>query len=148
MLRDVDRRTAVLATQGQALREPEQHEEDRRDEPDLGMRGEQPDDDRRASHDRDREQERVLASDNVTDPTEDDRAERPDEEACRVRGEGRQELRRRVVARKDERREERREGRVQVEVVPLDDRARGRGADDERKSICRSRSPRPVPVPL
>src|SRR5207245_11216406 len=56
----------------------------------------------------------------------------------RVRREGGQERCRWVGAREEDRREERRQGRVEIEVVPLDDRARGRGTDDEREPVRRS----------
>src|SRR5207302_6936088 len=47
-----------------------------------------------------------------------------------------------VIAREEDRREERRQRRVEVEVVPLDDRPGGSGRDDERQTVGRSRGDR------
>ncbi len=122
VLGHVDRRTAVLTAEGQALGETEEQEDRWREDADRLVRRQEADDDGRDAHDRDRHQERVLASDDVADPAEDDRAKGPDEEARGVGGERRQERRGGVGAREEDRRQERREGRVEIEVVPLDDR--------------------------
>ena len=77
----------------------------------------------RETHDDDGDEEGVLAADQVADAAEDQRAEGPDEEAGGVGREGRQEGRGLVPLREEERGEERRQGRVEVEVVPLEDRS-------------------------
>src|SRR5207253_4199563 len=51
-------------------------------------------------------------------------------EARRIGGEGRKQGRGLVARREEQHREERREHRVQIEVVPLEDRPEGRGEDD------------------
>ena len=86
----------------------------------------------------DRHEERELAADDVADPAEDGRAERPHREAGTERGERSEERRGRVVLREELRGEERGEDAVQVEVVPLDDRSRRRGADHEGQAVGRA----------
>ena len=89
---------------------------------------------RGAAHDRDRQQERHLAAGLVADPAEHDRAERTHRESGTERRQGAQQLRGRIAGEED-RRQERCQHGVQVEVVPLDDRAdRGR-PDDERDLV-------------
>ena len=74
----------------------------------------------------------TLAADEVAEPAEHERAERPHDEAD---GEGREredEGRRLVDAREEMRGESARERAVEEEVVPLEERAERRGADDVR----------------
>ena len=122
VLRDVDRGPAVLAAQGEALEHSQGHQDDRREDADLRVAGQEADEHRRAAHDRNRQQEGDLAAGLVTDTPEHDRAERPNGEPGAERGEG-AEHRCRRVAREEDRRQERGEHGVQVEVVPLDHRA-------------------------
>src|SRR2546425_7395893 len=68
--------------------------------------------------------------DEVTDPTEDQRSERPDQEAGGIGAERAQQRGRLVARREEQPREERCEDRVQIEVVPLEDRADRRRNDD------------------
>src|SRR5262249_2526936 len=79
--------------------------------------------------DRDGDEERVLATDEVSDAAEDDGAEGPDEEAGGVRDERREQRRGVVPRREEELREERSQDRVEIEVVPLEHRAQ-RGSKD------------------
>jgi hypothetical protein len=74
------------------------------------------------SHD-DRDEEGVLAADQITDPAEHERAERPDQEARGVGRERREQRRGVVPLGEEQRREERRERGVEIEVVPLEHRA-------------------------
>src|SRR5439155_8653962 len=85
---------------------------------------------RGTAHEYDRDQEGVLPSDQIADPSEHDRAERTHQEARRIGGEGGKE-RRRVVARgKEQRREKGRQGRVQIKVIPLENGAQ-RGSEND-----------------
>ena len=85
MLRDVDGRAAVLAAEREALKKTQRDEDDRREDADLRVRRQKADEDGRETHDRDGDQERVLAADDVPERTEEDGAERPDEKARRIR---------------------------------------------------------------
>jgi hypothetical protein len=120
MLGDVGCRAAVLAAEREALQQPQRDEQHRRSPADRRVRRQQADEECRAAHHDDRDQERVLAADEIADPAEDDRAERPDQEARCVRRERRKQRCGLVTLREEQRREERRERRVQVEVVPLE----------------------------
>ena len=124
VLGDVDRGAAVLATQRQTLEHAEGHQNQRRQNADLGIAREHADQHGCAAHDRNGHEEGVLAADHVTDAAEDHRAERAHGETSAVYGKRRQQLARRVARREEDRRQERRERRVEIEVVPLDDRAR------------------------
>ena len=130
MLGDIGRGTAILAAQRQALQQP-QADQDRgcRDSPILSRGGQEADYEGGKAHDRDGDEEGVLASDQVADAAEDQRAERTDQEA---RGEGEQgedvagglvELGEELGADDDGK------GAVEVEVVPFEHRAQ-RGGDD------------------
>ena len=101
-----------------------------RDDADGGVGRQESDRGRRAAHDEQRHEKGALPPDQVADPAEEERAERPHDEAHGKRREvGDQ--RQRVIARRIE---ERRDGRGQaaedVEVVPLDHGADGRRRDD------------------
>jgi hypothetical protein len=130
VLGDVGRGAAVLAAQRQALRQPQDHQQDRRQEADLGVGRQDPDRRGRQTHDHDRDQEGVLAADQIADAPEHQRAERAHQEAGRVADEAAQQRRRRVGLREEQPREERRQRRVQVEVVPLEHGAERRREDD------------------
>src|SRR2546422_4404136 len=65
-----------------------------------------------------------------SDPTEDQRAERPDQEASGVGAERAQQRGRLVTRREEQSREERSEDRVQIEVVPFENRTDRRRDDD------------------
>src|SRR5262249_8234289 len=92
-----------------------------------------------------------------TDTAEDQRAERPDEEAGGVGAEGAEQGGGLVARREEQPREERRQDRVQVEVVPLEDGAHGgrdddpsllRCADDSFSHRCRRHAHRSPPRPF
>ena len=61
VLGHVDRRAAVLTTEGQALGEPEEDEDDRREDPDLGVGRQDADEGGRDAHHEDRHQEVIAA---------------------------------------------------------------------------------------
>ena len=130
MLGNVRRGAAVLAAEGEALQEAEEDEERRSKPADRFEGRKEADEGRRAAHDRDRHEERVLTADEVADPPEDEGAERTDEESRRVRDERREEGGRGVAFGEEESREERGQRGVQVKVVPLEDRADRRRDDD------------------
>ena len=132
MLRDVDCRAAVLAAEGEALREPQDHEDDSCGDADLRVCWQHSDQHRRKSHHRDRHEEGVFAADDVPESSEEHSAKGANEEAGGVGGERRERGGRRVIAWKEDRREERRECRVEIEVVPLDDGPGRSGRDHER----------------
>ena len=60
------RGAAVLAAGGEALDHPQQHQQDRRPQPDRGIARHEPDAQRRASHHQDGERQHALAPDPVT----------------------------------------------------------------------------------
>ena len=90
-------RAAVLAAERQALQQAQRNQNDRRHHADRRVGRQQADGGGREAHDQDGDEEGVLASDQVADAAEDQGAERTDQEAGRVGGEGRQQ-RGRVVA--------------------------------------------------
>jgi hypothetical protein len=130
MLGHVGCGTAVLAAEGQSLHQPQQHQDQRGREADRRVGRQEADQDRRDTHEDDRDQEGVLPADKVTDPAEDDCAERTDQEAGRVGAEGAEQGRGLVARWEEQAGEERGQDRVQVEVVPFEDGADGRRDDD------------------
>ena len=68
-----------------------------------------------------------LAPDEVADPAEQDRPERPHREARGEGGEREDEAGRLVDAREELRRDDRGEQAVKVEIIPFEDRAERRG---------------------
>ena len=99
-------------------------------EADRRVRRQEADGGRRSAHDDDRDEERVLAADEVADPAEHEGAEGPHEEAGGVRDERGEQRRGGVARRKEERGEEGRQRRVEIEVVPLEHGAERRREDD------------------
>jgi len=84
VLRDVDRGAAVLAAESEALKKTQRHQNDRREDTDLGVRRQKADEDSGETHDRDRDEERVFATDDVPERSKEDRTEWPDEKTGRV----------------------------------------------------------------
>ena len=123
MLRDVGRGAAVLAAEREALHQAQRHHQDRRQPADGCVGRQQADQERRCAHEDDGDEEGVLAADEVADAAEDQRAEGAHEKAGGISGECREQRRRLVARRKEQGGEERRQHRVQVKVVPLEDRA-------------------------
>jgi hypothetical protein len=129
MLGHVRRRAAVLAAERETLQQSQEDEDHGRRDADPRITGQDADDERRHAHDEDGDEEGVFAADEIAEPTEHQRAERPHREAG---GEGEQredEPRRRVHAREELLGDDRRERAVQVEVVPLEHRTQRRGED-------------------
>jgi hypothetical protein len=123
VLGDVGGCAAVLATHGQALDEAQCHEDHRRRQADLAVVREQADGKGREPHQQHGDQEGVLTAPEVSQASEDDGAEGADGKA---RGEGHQgqdEPGGLVYAREEMNADEGGEGAVEVEVVPLEDRA-------------------------
>ena len=77
-----------------------------------------------------RDEKRVLAADQIADAAEEQRAERPHDEADGKRREIRDERERVVAAGIEQRRDDRGQAAEDVEVVPLDHRADRRRGDD------------------
>jgi hypothetical protein len=146
VLGDDQDRAAPLAAEREALHEPQDHEQDRREHPDRRVPGQQADREGRHAHQQQAEHEQLLAPDAVAEVAEHEPAERPRHEAD---GEGRQRLERpgRGVGGREEDRGEDDRGRhpVEEEVVPLDrgaGHARGHHADDVRLRLCPCRCAR------
>jgi hypothetical protein len=130
MLGDVGRSAAILAAERQPLKQAQQDQDGRSSPADGFERWQEADREGREAHDHDRDEERVLATDEVADAAEEDRAERAHEESRGVRAERAHELGRGIHFGKEQTGEERREDGVEVEVVPFEDRAERRGDDD------------------
>src|SRR6185436_14342454 len=130
MFRHIGRGAAVLAAERKTLHQAQRHHQDGREPTYRRERRQQADEERRCPHKDDRHKEGVLPSHQVADAAEDERAEWSHQKAGGIRGEGGKQRRGLVAGREEQRREERREHRVQVEVVPLEYRAEGRGEDD------------------
>src|SRR5665213_2048358 len=77
VLGDVGRGTAILAAQGQALQEAQGDQQDRRQHADRIVAWQAADQERRAAHQAERQHEGEFASDQIAQPAEEDRAERP-----------------------------------------------------------------------
>ncbi|MCY1539084.1 hypothetical protein D9M68_746530 [compost metagenome] len=130
MFRHVGRRAAVLAAQGQALQQAQGDQDDRRRNADDCVAGQQAHHGGGDAHDHDGDEEGVLAPDHVAQPAEHYGAEGAYGEA---RGEGEQgedEGSGLVDAGEEVLRDDRGEGAVEVEVIPLEHGAQGRGEDD------------------
>jgi hypothetical protein len=126
MLHGHQHRTAPLAANPKALREPQRHQTHRRPRPDLVVGRQQADGKRRQAHDCEGEHEHRLAADAVAVMPDDDAANRTRDETDRVRAERRQRPCQRIERRKVQTIEhERCGGAIEEEVVPLD-----RGADE------------------
>ena len=130
MLADVDGGAAVFAADREALRHAQNDQQDRRENADVAVARQQADERRRQAHGRDGDEERVLAADDVADAAEHQRAERAHDEAG-GEGQKREDVAGdfRVGAEEvdshhaDER-------AVEIEIVPLEDGAERRRADD------------------
>ena len=121
-------RAAPLPAEAEALQEPQGDQQDRRPDPDHGVRRQQADRERGDAHQQQRDHQDVLAAELVAVVPEDHAAERPGDEPDRVRREGQQRADQRVEAREEQLVEDQRRGRaVDEEVVPLQ-----RGADQAR----------------
>ena len=124
-------RAAPLATDGEALHEPADEQQDRRADADRGVRRQQPDRKGRDAHHQQRDDQHLLAADPVAEVPEDHAAEGARDEAERV-GAERQQRPGGLLALREEQLAEDQGGRgaVEEEVVPLDGGADEGGEDD------------------
>ncbi|MNN37306.1 hypothetical protein D3C81_1512450 [compost metagenome] len=136
VLRHVGGRAAVLAAERQALQHAQRDQDDRGRPADGGVAGQQAHQEGGEAHDQDGDQEGVLAADHVAQATEHQRAERAHQEARRKGQQREDERRGGVQAREELLGDDRRQGAVQVEVVPLEYRAKRRGHDDLPLLAC------------
>ncbi|MNX79778.1 hypothetical protein D3C86_1114200 [compost metagenome] len=130
MFGHVGRCAAVLTAQRQALQQAQADQNDRRGDADARIAGQQTHHGRGNTHDHDGDEERVFAPDHVAQPTEHDGAEGPYGEACGEGEQGEDEGGRLVDAGEEVLGDDRREGAVQVEVIPFEHGAQGRGEND------------------
>ena len=131
VFRDIRGRAAIFPAQRQALREPEHDQDHRRPEADRRIRRQHADQRGRQTHHDDGDEERVLPPDQVADPAKDQRAEGSHGKTHAKEREAREKPGGLVAGRKKQFPEKRGERAVDVEVVPLEDRAQRRGEDDE-----------------
>ena len=73
--------TAIFAAKRKALQQAERDQQDRRDPADLRVGRQQADRECREAHDHDGDEEGVFAADKVAEPSEDQGAEWPNQEA-------------------------------------------------------------------
>src|ERR1700686_2341413 len=130
MLGDVDRSTAIFASEREALNQPKRDQDDRRRDAPGRITRQEADEEGAHAHQRHGDQEGVFAPDEIAEAAEDQRAERAYREARR-KGEQREDeadIRRHVG--EEVFGEERAKRSVDVEVVPLENRTqRGREND-------------------
>jgi hypothetical protein len=130
VLGHIGRRATILAAKRQALQQAQSNQDRGCQEADLIRRRQSTDDEGGRPHDKDRDQEGVFTPDQVAQPPEHQRAERPHQ---KTRGKGQQGenvARGFVVLAEELGADHRRERTVEVEVVPLEDGAERRGDDD------------------
>ena len=124
-------RPAPLATEGEALHQPEQDQQDRRPDADRRVGRQQADQEGRATHHHQRDDQHLLAADLVAEVPEDHPTDRPGGEADGIRGEREQRADERVEVGEEQLVEDQRGGRaVEEEVVPLHGGPDEAGTDD------------------
>ena len=133
---------APLATDADALGDPQEGQQDRRCDADGGVAGKQADEERRHAHEDERRHQRGLPAHPVAVVPEDRRADRTGGEPDEQGREGEQDAGERRAAGEEQLREDqRRGGAVEEEVVPLDARADGTGeyrsATVDGGAVCR-----------
>jgi hypothetical protein len=125
------RGAAPLAADGEPLREPQQHQDDRCGDADRRRAGQQPDRDGRQAHQGQRGDQGALAAEPVAQVPEQRGPERAGEERHREGADGRDRARCRAERGEEHRAEDEGGGRaVDEEVVELDRGARERGERD------------------
>ncbi len=122
---DVAGGAADLAAGGEALQDPHQHQQDRRPHADLGVPGEQSGDEPGQTHQSHAGDQAGPAALAVTEPAEEDRADRADHERGAEHQQRVQQAHRRVVGGEEHHRQRRGHVAVDAEVVVLDE-----GAED------------------
>ncbi|MOA23356.1 hypothetical protein D3C78_1439710 [compost metagenome] len=125
MLGHVGGGTAVFTAQRQALQHAQNNEYHGCGHADRGIGRQDADDERRQAHDQDGDQEGVLASDHVAEPAEHQGAERPHDEARGKRQQGKNEGRAFIQTAEELLGNDGRERTIEVEVIPLENRAEG-----------------------
>ncbi len=103
VLGDIGRGAAVLAAESEALRKPQGHEQHGGPDADLRIGRQHADERGRQTHDDDRDQEGVLAADQVADAPENQCADRPHGKPCAESRKAREEGGRLIARRKEER---------------------------------------------
>jgi len=116
-------RATVLAAQRETLDQAQRDQDDRRRDADRFVRRKKADDEGRHTHQQDRDQEGVLAPDQIADAAEDDGAEGSYRKAGRERQQRKQELRGWIQTRKELLADDRGERAVKIKVIPLEYRA-------------------------
>jgi hypothetical protein len=125
-----EHRAAPLTAHGDPLDHPEQHQTDRRPAADLGIAGQQPDEEAGHPHQRHGQHEHPLAPQQVAEVTEDHAADRSGEVAGGERAEAGDGRHHRVeVGEEDLVEHHRRGGGIEQEVVVLDEAAEVAGCD-------------------
>ena len=130
MLGDVGDGAAVLPAEAEALDQAEDEEDEGRGESDRGVAGNHADEGRPHAHAGQRDDEGILPAHLIAEPAEEERPQRPDQEADREDRHGAEEGRDRVALLEELDREDRGQAAEDVEIVPLDDVADGCGNDD------------------
>src|SRR5262249_46236908 len=97
VLGDVGDGASILPTQAQTLDQPQSEEDEGRSETDRLVRGYEADESRRQPHAGQRDDEGVLSTNLVAEPAEEERPQRPDQEADREDRHGAEESRHRVA---------------------------------------------------
>ena len=92
---------------------------------------------RRTAHQQQRQHEGELTTDKITEMSEHYGAERTHDEAGPEDAEAGQQGHRLVAGRKEVLAEEHGQDAIDIEIVPLDEGADGRGPDDERQTQLR-----------
>jgi hypothetical protein len=126
----IDRRPAIFTAECESLREAQANQNDRRDDAGSGVGRQQSDEERANAHERHCDDERILAADDVAEPSEKERAKRANGEAGGERKQREDESRRRIDPGKELRRENRRQRSVDIKIVPLENGAERRGEND------------------
>src|SRR5262249_34307966 len=121
VLGDVGNGPAIFTAEAETLDEPEQEQDDRSQQTDRCVRRDEPDEGRRETHAAQRDEERVLPADLVTEPAEQEGAQRSDQEADRENRHRAEECRDRMAFLEELDGEDRSQAAEDVEVVPLDD---------------------------
>ena len=140
MFGDIGGGAAIFAAQRQALDQPQAGSASSARRSRAGVAGQQADDEGRQAHQAHRDQEGIFAPDQVAEPAEYQRAERPHRKAGGEGGEREDEARGLVDAGEEVLRDDRGEQAVEVEIIPFEDGAE-REAPITRTSSRRRRSP-------
>jgi len=110
-----------FATNAEALRNAEQHQQDRCPDANALISRQQPNQKRGDAHNQQRQDQHGLSPDPIAEMTTDDAANRARRETNRVRAERSQRTCQRVIIRKEQLAKDQRAGRaVKKEVVPFD----------------------------